>query len=138
VFLVCLNSVSCVQCSLCLNYVSCVQCSLCLNYAHINFLCYSLTIQVTVESGGYAKLEDLNNNPSSTISFNGRTAHKEMVFHFDFKTTKSVCQHIVLLWTHLCYIVAYFNRILAASGIFRTVVRCLKVKMENHLHVLTI
>jgi hypothetical protein len=38
-----------------------------------------------VESGGYAKLKDLNNNPSSTISFHEQRAHKKMVFHFDFE-----------------------------------------------------
>ena len=38
-----------------------------------------------MESGGYAKPKDLNNNPSSTISFIGQTAHKKMVFHFDFE-----------------------------------------------------
>ena len=53
--------------------------------AHINCLCYSLTIQVTVESGGYETVNDLHNNPGSTIQFHGQRAHKKMVFHFDFE-----------------------------------------------------
>jgi len=38
-----------------------------------------------VESGGYEKVKDLHNNPPNTIQFNGQTAHKKMVFHFDFE-----------------------------------------------------